>query len=65
MFRKRRITKIKTPLLYLFQNIFNDSTFSLTLSVFLAIAWTNTLFYYFDLCQAQFKTSETKRSMFS
>ena len=65
MFRKRKITKIQILILYLFENIFDDSLFSLTIFGFLATAWSKILFYCFDLCQGQFKTSETKRSMFS
>ena len=60
--RKRNITmKI---IINLFQNIFNDSPFSLTFFFFLATAWTNILFYCFDLDQVQFQISKGNSSIF-
>ena len=62
MLRKRNITmKI---IINLFQNIFNDSPFSLTFFFFLATAWTNILFYCFDLYQVQFQISKANSSIF-
>ena len=46
--QKKKNNKNKNSNLYLFQNIFNDSSFSLTLLAFLATAWSNILFYCFD-----------------
>ena len=64
MLRKRKVT-IKTLIVYLSQNVFNDSPFSSTFFLFLASAWTSILFYCFDLYQVQFQTSEINSSMFS
>ena len=50
---------------YLFHNIFNDSPFSWTFFLLLVTAWTNFLFYCFNLYQAHFQTSKTSSSMFS
>ena len=62
MLRKRNITmKI---IINLFQNMFNDSPFSLTFFFFLATAWTNILFYCFDLYQVQFQISKANSSIF-
>ena len=44
---------MKIPITYLFQNIFSDSPFPLTVFFFLATALTNILFYCFDIYQVQ------------
>ena len=61
MLRKRKITLIKILIVYLFQHIFNDSSFSSTLFLFLATVWANILFYFFYFYQVQFQTSKNKQ----
>ena len=51
--------------IYLFQNFFNVPSFSSTIFLFLATAWTNFLFFCFDLYQVHFQTSKTNSFMFS
>ena len=41
MVRKTKITIIKNLIIYFFQNIFNDSPFSVTFFLFLTVAWTD------------------------
>ena len=65
MLRKRKITVIKIVIVYFFQNIFSDSSFSSTFFLFLATPCANILFYCFDLYQAQFQISKTSSTMLS
>ena len=65
MLRKIKIAIIKIVVVYLSQNIFNESPFSSTFFLFMVTAGTNIMFYCFDFCQVQSQTSKTNSSMFS
>ena len=64
MCRKRKLKIMKILIVYLFQNVFNDSPFPSIFFLFLDTAWTNILFYCFDFNQVQFQTSKINSSMF-
>ena len=62
MFRKRKSDNNKNSTYIFISEYFPSSS---AFFLFLATAWTNIMFYCFDLYETQFQASKTNSSMFS